>query len=58
MLLKTNGEKKSIFRFSTMFLKRSKLQPFSHDVDEKKGSYRKRMGRGKKKPSIWMSVGK
>jgi hypothetical protein len=37
MLLKTKGEKMSLFRFSAMLLKRSKLMAERHDVVGKKG---------------------
>jgi hypothetical protein len=39
MLLKTNVEKISAFRLSTMLMKRKELKPSFHDVDEKKGDY-------------------
>src|ERR1035437_10817056 len=39
MLLKTNGEKMSIFRPLAILLKNKELQAFSRDIYEKKGSY-------------------
>ena len=36
MLLKTNGEKMSIFRSLAMLMKTSRLKSLSRDVDEKK----------------------
>jgi hypothetical protein len=41
MLLKTNGEKMSIFRFATMFMKTGVLCYACQDVDERIGSYQK-----------------
>jgi len=38
-LLKTNIEKMSVFRLSTMLMKRNELNRYFHDVDENKGSY-------------------
>jgi hypothetical protein len=38
-LLKTHGEKMSVFRLSTMLMKTSELKQSLHDVSEKKGSY-------------------
>jgi len=38
-LLKTNIEKMSVFRRSTIFMKTNKLDPSLHDVAEKKGNY-------------------
>jgi hypothetical protein len=37
-LLKTNVEKMSVFRLSTILMKTNELNPSLHDVDEKKGS--------------------
>jgi hypothetical protein len=37
MLLKTNGEKMSIFRLATMFMKTGVLCCACHDVDESIG---------------------
>ena len=39
MLLKTNGEKMSVFRLSTMLMKTQELNPSFHDIDERKGVY-------------------
>ena len=39
MLLKTNGEKMSVFRLSMIFMKTNELNPSLQDVDEKKGGY-------------------
>ena len=39
-LLKTNGEKMSVFRLSTMLMKTKELNYPLHDVDENKCSYR------------------
>jgi hypothetical protein len=39
MLLKTNGEKMSIFRLAKMLMKINELTSSCQDVDEKKGSY-------------------
>jgi hypothetical protein len=36
-LLKTNGEKMSVFRLSTMLMKTRELSLYLHDVDETKG---------------------
>jgi hypothetical protein len=36
--MKTNVEKMSDFRLSTMLMKTRELEPSLHDVDEKKGS--------------------
>src|SRR5208337_1566935 len=36
-LMKTNGEKMSVFRLSTMLMKTNELNHPLHDVDEKKG---------------------
>jgi hypothetical protein len=36
-LLKTNVEKISVFRLSTIFMKTNELDRSLHDVDEKKG---------------------
>jgi hypothetical protein len=38
-LLKTNVEKMSVFRLSTMLMKTNELNKPLHDVDENKGSY-------------------
>jgi len=38
MLLKTNVEKMSVFRLSTIFMKTNELNTPLHDVDENKGS--------------------
>jgi hypothetical protein len=38
MLLKTNGEKMSVFSLSTILMKKNELNPSLHDIDEKKGS--------------------
>jgi hypothetical protein len=39
MLLKTHGEKMSLFYPTTILMKTNELYLFCHDVDEKKGSY-------------------
>ena len=39
-LLKTNVEKMSTLRLSTMLMKTHELSHSLHDVDEKKGSYK------------------
>jgi len=41
MLLKTNGEKMSIYRPLAMLMKKKELKSLSGDVDENKWSYRK-----------------
>jgi len=41
MLLKTNGEKMSIYRPLAMLMKTNRLKLLSGDVDEKKWSYLK-----------------
>ena len=38
MLLKTNGEKMSVFRLTTMFMKTGILFYVYHDVDENRGT--------------------
>jgi len=40
MLLKTNGEKMSVFRSLAMLMKNNDLKLSSRDVDEKKRSYK------------------
>jgi hypothetical protein len=40
MLLKTNGEKMSIYRPLAMLMKKKELKSLSGDVDEKKGESR------------------
>jgi hypothetical protein len=37
MLLKTNGEKMSVYRPLAMLMKKHELKSLSRDVDEKKG---------------------
>jgi hypothetical protein len=39
-LLKTNAEKMSVFRLSTILMKPNELRHSLHDVDEKKGERR------------------
>jgi len=39
MLLKTNVEKMSVFRLTTILMRTKELKSLSRDVDEKKGSY-------------------
>jgi hypothetical protein len=39
-LMKTSGEKMSVFRFSMMFMKTNELHASFHDVDENKGERR------------------
>jgi hypothetical protein len=39
MLLKTNGEKMSVFRLAIMFMKTGALFAACHYVDETKGGY-------------------
>src|ERR1019366_8693220 len=41
MLLKKQVEKMSVFHFATRLMKTSKLHRPCHDVDDKKGSYKK-----------------
>ena len=38
MLLKTNGEKMSVYRPLAILMKTNELKPVSRDVNEKKGS--------------------
>jgi hypothetical protein len=38
-LLKTHIEKMPAFRLSKMLMKKNGLNPYLHDVDEKKGDY-------------------
>jgi hypothetical protein len=38
MLVKTNGEKMSVFRLSTILMKTNELNHYLHDVIENKGS--------------------
>jgi hypothetical protein len=41
MLLKTNGEKMSLFRLATMLMIPKELKHSCHDIYEKKGGYGK-----------------